>query len=214
MVPYAVPWGEREECPVCYERMGPGTGRCGLRPWRCHRHAVCEECHDMLLGGNHKCPICRADWMPVVPATLRGKLAFALKRVLCTLGSWCKRLVGDAALAVLGTAIIILIVQDVYLCLGGTFTLHFSQGKQVWDHELSVTCALGSFVQAAMLLPVDVVTCLGLRFFWIVLLVAAGALWIWTEFVMIVAFLFGLASREAMMAWLPAGLNATDVAAW
>ena len=213
MVLHAVPWGEREECPVCYEGMGPGTGQCGRRPWRCHRHAVCERCHDVLLGGNHKCPICRADRLPAVPETLLGKLAFALKRVLCTLGSWCMRLVSDAALAVLGTAIIILIVQDVYLCRGGTFTLHFPQGEQVWDRELSATCALGSFVQAAMLLPVNVVTCLGLKFFWIVLIVAAGTLWLWAGLVMIVAFLFGLVSHEAVMDWLPAGLNATDAAA-
>jgi hypothetical protein len=64
-----------------------------------------------------------------------------------------------------------------------------------------------------MLLPVNVVTCLGLKFFWIVLIVAAGTLWLWAGLVMIVAFLFGLVSHEAVMDWLPAGLNATDAAA-
>ena len=195
---------DREDCPICYEPMGAGTGRRCLRAWRCHRHGVCDRCDDVLLGANYTCPICRADRLFAVPTTLRGMFALVL-------GSF-KRLLGDAALAVLGTTILILIVQDVYLCRGGTFTLHFADGNRVWDHNLSVSCTiLSSLVELDPLAIVHVVSCVAYKFFWMTLLVTAGAIWIWAKAAFVVAYVFGLVTHETALGWSPFAQNATDV---
>jgi hypothetical protein len=127
------------------------------------------------------------------------------------LGSF-KRLLGDAALAVLGTTILILIVQDVYLCRGGTFTLQFPDGNRVWDHNLSVTCTiLSSLVELDPLALVHVVSSVAYRFFWMTLLVTAGAIWIWAKAAFVVAYVFGLVTHETALGWSPFAQNATDV---
>lgn len=49
-----------EECPVCLEAMGPGTGRTKVANFAC-AHAFCARCDGEWYVQSDSCPLCRSE---------------------------------------------------------------------------------------------------------------------------------------------------------
>ena len=159
----------------------------------------------MLHDGDFKCPICRADRLPALPTTVTSKLAFLFKLVVRTCASGMGGVIVDVAYMMLGLVVMIFVVQDLYLCSGGKFTLHHPPpvNQVVWDREFSISYALFTWVGACcdVLLHLAVLTVY--KLFYLTLLVGGGGAFISASCTAMLGYAIGVVDLEMARAWAP-----------